>query len=130
MQIVLYGNGPMLLLIICSLVHLCILIGGPATSSLKRWLPFVYAAPYGLMIAFLMTKDHRVLDNAAVTEGRSPLDPLYLLVTVLFAAGYILLSVMILAVSWYRARDGRYVLKGYETQAAGIRAKLQVFGEP
>ncbi|RNB85286.1 sensor domain-containing diguanylate cyclase [Brevibacillus nitrificans] len=105
MQIVLYGNGPMLLLIICFLVHLCILIGGPATISLKRWLPVIYTTPFFLLFAFLLSKDHRVLYNAAVTDGRSPLDPLFLLLTVLFVAGYILLSVLILIVSWFRTRE-------------------------
>jgi cyclic di-GMP phosphodiesterase Gmr len=104
MQIVLYGNSPMLLLVICCLVHLSILIGSPATSSFKRFLPFIYAVPYVLWLVFLITKDHRVLFNAAVTDGRSPLDPLFLLFTVLLIAGYILLSVIILAVSWYRVK--------------------------
>ncbi|MBP1960872.1 sensor domain-containing diguanylate cyclase [Paenibacillus aceris] len=108
MQIVLYGNSPMLLLVICCLVHLSILIGSPTTSSLKQFLPFIYAAPYVLWIVFLITKDHRVLFNAAVTDGRSPLDPQFLLITVLFIAGYILLSVVILAVSWYRAREVKH----------------------
>ncbi|MNQ80195.1 Cyclic di-GMP phosphodiesterase Gmr [compost metagenome] len=103
MQIVLYGNSPMLLLVICCLVHLCVLIGSPTTSSFKRWLPYIYAAPYLLWLVFLITKDHRVLFNADVTDGRSPLDPLFLLLTVSFIAGYILLSVVILAISWYRA---------------------------
>ncbi|MDR7318020.1 sensor domain-containing diguanylate cyclase [Brevibacillus nitrificans] len=105
MQIVLYGNGPMLLLIICFLVHLCILIGSPATISLKRWLPVIYTTPFFLLFVFLMTKDHRLLYSAAVTDGRSPLDPLFLLLTVLFVAGYILLSVLILIVSWFRTRE-------------------------
>lgn len=104
MPIVLYGNSPMLLLVICCLVHLSILIGSPATSSFKRFLPFIYAAPYVLWLVFLVTKDHRVLFNAAVTDGRSPLDPLFLLFTVLLIAGYILLSVIILAISWYRVK--------------------------
>lgn len=108
MQIVLYGNSPMLLLVICCLVHLSILIGSPATSSFKRFLPFIYAVPYALWLLFLITKDHRVLFNAAVTDGRSPLDPLFLLVTVLCIAGYILLSVIILAVSWYRAKEVKH----------------------
>ncbi|MDD9271607.1 GGDEF domain-containing protein [Paenibacillus sp. GCM10023248] len=108
MQIVLYGNSPMLLLVICCLVHLSMLIGGPAASPLKRWLPLVYAAPYTLWMIFLITKDHRVLYNAAVTDGRSPLDPLFLLLTVLFVAGYILISVVILAVSWYRVREPKH----------------------
>lgn len=107
MEIVLYGNSPMLLLVICFLVHLCILIGSPITSSLKRWLPFIYAAPFVLLIVFLITEDHRVLYNAAVTDGRSPLDPLFLLLTVLFVAGYILLSVSILVVSWYRSQEAK-----------------------
>ncbi|MDR6549086.1 GGDEF domain-containing protein [Paenibacillus qinlingensis] len=105
MQIVLYGNSPMILLVICCLVHLSILMGGPSVSSLKRFLPLVYAAPYALWAIFLISKDHRVLYNAAVTDGRSPLDPLFLLITVSFIAGYILISVVILTVSWYRARD-------------------------
>lgn len=107
MQIVLYGNSPMLLLVICFLVHLCILIGSPAASSLKRWLPFIYAAPFVLWIVFLITEDHRVLYNAAVTDGRSPLDPLFLHLTVLFVAGYILLSVSILVFSWYRTQEAK-----------------------
>ncbi|MCY9661615.1 GGDEF domain-containing protein [Paenibacillus chondroitinus] len=105
MQIVLYGNSPMLLLVICCLVHLSVLIGNPATSAFKRFLPFIYAAPYTLWLGFLITKDHRVLYNAEVTDGRSPLDPQFLLITVLFIAGYILLSVIILAVSWFRVKE-------------------------
>lgn len=107
MQIFLYGNSPMLLLVICFLVHLCILIGSPAASSLKRWLPFIYAAPFVLWIVFLIIEDHRVLYNAAVTDGRSPLDPLFLHLTVLFVAGYILLSVSILVFSWYRTQEAK-----------------------
>ncbi len=105
MQIVLYGNGPMLLLIISLLVHLCILIGTPTTRFLKRWLPIIYTTPFFLLIVFLISKDHRVLYNAAVTDGRSPLDPLFLHLTLIFVAGYILLSVLILVVSWIRARE-------------------------
>ncbi|OAS14888.1 hypothetical protein A8708_05150 [Paenibacillus oryzisoli] len=108
MQIVLYGNSPMLLLVICCLVHLSILMGSPTTSSFKRVLPLIYGAPYVLWMVFLVTKDHRVLFNAAVTDGRSPLDPLFLLLTVSFVAGYILLSVIILAVSWYRANKVKH----------------------
>jgi c-di-GMP phosphodiesterase Gmr len=107
MQIVLYGNGPMLLLMICSLVHLCILIGGPSPHAtyLNRWLPGIYAAPYILLAYFLITKDHQVLFDASVTDGRSPLDPLFMSITLLFVLGYILLSVMILTVSWYGAKE-------------------------
>ncbi|MNW35649.1 putative diguanylate cyclase YegE [compost metagenome] len=107
MQIVLYGNSPMLLFVICFLVHLCMLMGEPITSSLKRWLPLIYAAPFTLWAVFLATKDHQVLYNASVTEGRSPLDPLFLLLALIFVTGYILLSVIILAVSCYRTPEIR-----------------------
>lgn len=107
MQIVLYGNSPMLLFVICFLVHLCVLMGEPITSSLKRWLPLIYAAPFTLWAVFLATKDHHVLYDASVTDGRSPLDPLFLLLTLIFVAGYILLSVVILAVSCYRTQEIR-----------------------
>lgn len=106
-QIVLYGNAPMLLFIICFLVHLCILLGSSLTSSLKRWLPLIYSSPFILWIVFLTAKDHRELYNSAVTDGRSPLDPLFLFFTILFVAGYILISVLILAVCWLRAKEPR-----------------------
>ncbi|KRF02276.1 hypothetical protein ASG89_24820 [Paenibacillus sp. Soil766] len=108
MQIVLYGNSPMLLLVICCLIHLSILFGGSTTSYLKRYLPLFYAAPYVLWLFFLSTKDHRVLYDINVTDGRSPLDPLFLLLTVLFIAGYILISVVILSISWYRTRESKH----------------------
>lgn len=107
MQIVLYGDSPMLLFVICFLVHLCILIGDPVTTSLKRWLPVIYAVPFLLWASFLMAKDHRELYNAAVTDGRSPLDPLFLLLTIIFVAGYILISVIILAVCWLRTKEAK-----------------------
>lgn len=109
MQIVLYGNSPMLLLVICCLVHLSILFGSPTTSYLKRYLPLFYAAPYVLWLFFLSTKDHRILYNANVTDGRSPLDPLFLLCTVLVVAGYILISVVILSISWFRTRKLKHM---------------------
>jgi cyclic di-GMP phosphodiesterase Gmr len=107
MQIVLYGNAPMLLFVICFLVHLSILIGSSITASLKRWLPLIYSAPFLLWAVFLIMKDHRELYNAAVTDGRSPLDPLFMLLTLIFVAGYILISVIILAVCRYRAREAK-----------------------
>jgi len=105
MQIVLYGNAPMLLFVICFLVHLCVLMGGPATSAVKRAMPAVYVAPFALWIAFLAGKDHHVLYDASITDGRSPLDPLFLAFTLAFVAGYMLLAVLILAVSWVRTRE-------------------------
>jgi len=107
MQIVLYANAPMLLLIICFLVHLSILIGSNVTAHLKRWLPFIYTAPFLLWFVFLLTKDHRVLYNAEVTDGGSPLDPLFLFFTLMFISGYILLSVIMLAVCWYRTKEAK-----------------------
>ncbi|MCM3786190.1 sensor domain-containing diguanylate cyclase [Neobacillus mesonae] len=107
MQIVLYGNAPMLLFVICFLVHLCILIGTPITSNLKRWLPVIYASPFTLWGIFLVAKDHRELYDMSITDGRSPLDPLFLLLTIIFVAGYILISVIILAVCWRRTREAR-----------------------
>lgn len=107
MQIVLYGNSPMLLFVICFLVHLSILIGGSITEPLKRWLPIVYAAPFILWAIFLLAKDHRELYDASITDGRSPLDPLFLLLTIIFVAGYILMSVIILAVSWLRTHEAK-----------------------
>lgn len=105
MQIVLYGSAPMLLFVICFLVHLCILMGGSATQYLKRRLPIIYAAPFTLWLIFLMTMDHKQLYNVDITDGRSPLDPLFLLMTLLFVAGYILLSAVILSVTWYRTKE-------------------------
>jgi diguanylate cyclase (GGDEF)-like protein/PAS domain S-box-containing protein len=105
MQIVLYGNAPMLLFVICFLVHLCILMGGPAASALQRALPVVYVAPFALWLAFLSSRDHRVLYDATITDGRSPLDPMFLGFTLAFVAGYIFLSVLILAVSWLRTSE-------------------------
>ncbi|WP_305025167.1 sensor domain-containing diguanylate cyclase [Paenibacillus lacisoli] len=107
MQIVLYGSAPMLLFIICFLVHLCILMGNPVTLAYKKWLPFIYAAPFGLWLVFLMTKDHHELYNIHITDGRSPLDPLFLQLTITFVAGYILLSVLLLAVFWYRTTEAK-----------------------
>jgi|GEM_PF-3400372 len=107
MQIVLYGSGPMLLLIICFLVHLCVLIGRPVTAPLVRWLPVIYASPFICLFIMLLSKDHRVLFNANVTDGRSPLDPMLLFLTLSFVAGYILLSVIILAYSWFRTTEAK-----------------------
>ncbi|MFH5183337.1 diguanylate cyclase domain-containing protein [Paenibacillus sp. TAB 01] len=107
MQIVLYGNGPMLLLMICFLVHLCVLVGRPVTAPMQRWLYPIYAAPFISLIIMLLSKDHRVLFNPNVTDGRSPLDPLFLFLTLLYVAGYILLSVVILTVSWLRTKEAK-----------------------
>ncbi|WP_166241024.1 diguanylate cyclase domain-containing protein [Paenibacillus turpanensis] len=104
-QIVLYGNGPMLLLIICFLVHLCILVGSPVTRRLQRWLPLIYAAPFIKLFILLASMEHHVLYNAEVTGGRSPLHPLMLVLTLSYVAGYIFLSVAILAVSWFRTKE-------------------------
>ncbi|WP_138493615.1 GGDEF domain-containing protein [Paenibacillus pinistramenti] len=105
MQLVLYGSAPTLLLVICTLVHLSILMGGTITLPLTRGLPAVYAAPYLLWAVFLVMKDHRELYNVNVTDGRSPLDPLFLLLTLIFVAGYILFSAVLLAVCWYRSEE-------------------------
>ncbi|MFC5452775.1 GGDEF domain-containing protein [Paenibacillus aestuarii] len=105
MQIVLYGSGPMLLLIICFLVHLCVLMGRPVTTPMVRWLPVIYASPFICLFIMLFSQDHRVLFNANVTDGRSPLAPMLLFLTLFFVAGYILLSVIILAYSWYRTTE-------------------------
>ncbi|SFS53504.1 diguanylate cyclase (GGDEF) domain-containing protein [Paenibacillus sp. 453mf] len=107
MQIVLYGNAPMLLFVICFLVHLCILMGDSTTEYLKRRLPIIYAAPFTLWLIFLVTMEHTQLYNVEVTDGRSPLDPLFLLLTLLFVAGYILLSAVILSMIWYRTKEKR-----------------------
>ncbi len=107
MQLVLYGSSPSLLLFISTLVHLCILFGGEVTRSFKKVLPLVYATPYMLWLWFMVTWDHSVLYDVHVTDGRSPLHPTYLLVTIVFVIGYILLSVVLLAWGWLRTRERR-----------------------
>ncbi|WP_243767720.1 GGDEF domain-containing protein [Paenibacillus agricola] len=107
MQIVLYGSAPMLLLMISSLVHLCLLVGSPVTLPMQRMIKWIYAAPFTTLIIMLLCKDHTVLFNSNITDGRSPLDPLFLLLTLMYVGGYILLSVVILAVSLYRTREAK-----------------------
>ncbi|WP_017813085.1 sensor domain-containing diguanylate cyclase [Paenibacillus shenyangensis] len=107
MQLVLYGSAPALLMFVCTLVHLSILLGDSVTYRFRKWLPLVYASPYGLWLYFLVTWDHHLLYNEHVTDGRSPLHPTYLLVSITFIIGYILLSVLLLAYSWLRTREPR-----------------------
>ncbi|MFD1888201.1 GGDEF domain-containing protein [Paenibacillus wenxiniae] len=107
MQLVLYGSAPSLLLFISTLVHLCTLFGGEVTRPFKRLLPFVYVAPYTLWLWFIVTWDHNILYDVHITDGRSPLHPTYLLATIVFVIGYILLAVVLLAFGWLRARERR-----------------------
>jgi len=107
MQLVLYGSAPSLLLFISTLVHLCTLFGGKVTRSFKRLIPFVYATPYAFWLWFMVTWDHNKLYDSHITDGRSPLHPTYLLATIIFVIGYILLSVVLLAVSWFRTKEPR-----------------------
>ncbi len=107
MQLVLYGSAPSLLLFISTLVHLCTLFGGEITRPFKRLLPLVYVTPYMLWLWFIVTWDHSVLYDVHVTDGRSPLHPTYLLATIVFVIGYILLSVVLLAVGWLRTKERR-----------------------
>ncbi|MEW4369404.1 sensor domain-containing diguanylate cyclase [Paenibacillus kandeliae] len=107
MQLVLYGSSPALLLFVSTLVHLSILMGDQITRPLRKWLPIVYASPYTLWLYFLLFWDHQKLYNVHVTDGRSPLHPTYLLVSIAFIIGYIFLSVLLLAYSWLRSREQR-----------------------
>ncbi|WP_046214484.1 sensor domain-containing diguanylate cyclase [Paenibacillus wulumuqiensis] len=107
MQLVLYGSSPSLLLFVCTLVHLSILLGDSVTYTFRKWLPLVYASPYVLWLYFLLTWDHHQLYNEQVTDGRSPLHPTFLLMSIAFIIGYILLSVLLLAYSWLRTREPR-----------------------
>ncbi|WP_322904175.1 sensor domain-containing diguanylate cyclase [Paenibacillus campi] len=107
MQLVLYGSAPSLLLFISTLVHLCTLLGGEVTYSFKRLVPIVYVTPYLVWLWFIVMWDHQLLYNVHVTDGRSPLHPTYLLATIIFVIGYILLSVVLLAVSWYHTVERR-----------------------
>ncbi|ANF96670.1 sensor domain-containing diguanylate cyclase [Paenibacillus bovis] len=107
MQLVLYGSAPALLMFVCTLIHLSILLGDAVTHRFRKWLPLVYASPYGLWFYFLVAWDHHVLYNEHVTDGRSPLHPTYLLVSITFIIGYILLSVLLLAFSWLRTAEPR-----------------------
>ncbi|WP_411346257.1 diguanylate cyclase domain-containing protein [Paenibacillus sp. WLX1005] len=107
MQLVLYGSAPALLLFVCTLVHLSVLLGDQLTRPLRKWLPLVYASPYTLWLCFLLGWDHHLLYNEHVTDGRSPLHPTYLLMSITFIIGYIFISALLLAYSWLRSKEPR-----------------------
>ncbi|MEW9700431.1 diguanylate cyclase [Paenibacillus sp. SI8] len=99
MQIVLYWNAPMLLLTISILVHLSVLVAGITSVRMKRVVFLVYATPLISLATMLLIYGPQALYHPRV-DGPSPLNPVMLVLAILFVGSYLLLSVFILFIAW------------------------------
>lgn len=98
-HIVLYWNAPMLLLAISTLVHLCMLVAGIASSRIKQVVFWVYLTPLTSLMLMLLRYGTQHLYQPRV-DGSSPLSPLMLVLAIFFVGSYLLLSVGILLFAW------------------------------
>ncbi|RAP75680.1 sensor domain-containing diguanylate cyclase [Paenibacillus montanisoli] len=105
-ELVLYWNGPMLLLTISSSVQLSVLVAGLNCQRVKRLVILVYAAPLLSHLAMLLIYSPKELYHSKA-DGSSPLHPILLLFAVSYVAVYLLSSVAISFLAWLTAKQVR-----------------------
>ncbi|MBB3113880.1 diguanylate cyclase (GGDEF)-like protein [Paenibacillus phyllosphaerae] len=106
-HIVLMWNAPMLLIAISLLVHICLIVSGQISRRNKRFIPIIYASPLVLLAVLLAVYSPGALYRVEVKNGPSPLHPMLLALALFFVGVYMLSSVSILLISWFKSKEPR-----------------------